>query len=78
MASSTLLPTTKVHTKGETLIAIGEVLLDCAVKALAIHYVEMRKIILLVLIHIKMLTRSSQAYRYGEEHIQVRRKILET
>lgn len=77
MATSTLLPITKIDTEGETLIAIGEVLLNCAVKALAIYYVEMRKIILLVSVHIN-IWRSTWAYRYGEEHIQVGRKILET
>ena len=78
MASSTLLPITKIHTEWETLIAIGKVLLDRAVKALTIHNVEMRQIILVVLVHITIRWRSSEAYWYGEEHVQVRRKILET
>lgn len=78
MASSTLLPITKIDTEWETLIAIGKILLDCAVKALAIHYVEMCKIILVVLVHMTIWWRSSEAYWYGEEHVQVRRKILET
>lgn len=78
MASSTLLPITKIHTEWEALVAIGKVLLDSAVKALAVHYVEMRKIILVVLVHISIWWRSSEAYWYGEEHVLVRRKILET
>ena len=78
MASSTLLPITKIYTEWEALIAIGKVLLDCTVKALAIHYVKMRKIILVVLVHTTIWWRSSKAYWYGEEHVQVGRKILET
>ena len=78
MASSTLLPITKIHTEWEALVAIGKILLDRAVKALAIHNVEMRQIILVVLVHRTRRWRSSEAYWYGEEHVQVRRKILET
>ena len=78
MASSTLLPITKIETRREALIAIGKVLRDCAVKALAVHYVEVRKIILVMLVRITIRWRSSEAYWYGEEHVQFRREILET
>ena len=48
MTSGTLLPIPKIRTEWEALIAIGKVLLNCAVKTLAVHYVEMGKIILVV------------------------------